>query len=439
MNLIRQIFKNDYICSFRSCYLDNDNIILETNEIIKGNIVLVTHNSVIKLNKNVLGSINNEGIIIKQPPYIPNNINTESTNFKRAFRQITKLSMIGNSKLVNKEELLMKQFDKEIVYCYNGETISNKKQIKKKLFKCFNKTIKKRYVMELEKELLFINEHSNNGPIILYKINENNKIDTICLIEEILLEFLNNLGKFTPLDDKYLDDTLNIGILNCSDYNDCKVLFSRFFNKFKDLYGIDYKLTIYNCINNKFPSNKQIENYDGFLITGSKNNCDENLPWIRNLISLIKKLKKKNKKIVGLCFGHQIIQMALGGSVKNNRNGWQRGIIPIQINKNGIEYFNKNGKEYFNKNGKEYFNKKHSEELFFWHQQEVRKVANNCDVLGETPFSPNSIIKCKNIISTQGHPEFDQQALDYKSNLGFLYYNYDPSQFIIYLLLSYFQ
>ena len=29
MNLIRQIFKNDYICSFRSCYLDNDNIIVQ--------------------------------------------------------------------------------------------------------------------------------------------------------------------------------------------------------------------------------------------------------------------------------------------------------------------------------------------------------------------------------------------------------------------------
>ena len=74
------------------------------------------------------------------------------------------------------------------------------------------------------------------------------------------------------------------------------------------------------------PNETEIDSIDGFIITGSKSSVYDDKQWIRDLEALIQKLHAKRKKMVGICFGHQIIAKALGGEVSKSDKGWGVGI-----------------------------------------------------------------------------------------------------------------
>ena len=74
------------------------------------------------------------------------------------------------------------------------------------------------------------------------------------------------------------------------------------------------------------PSESEIDAVGGFIITGSKSSVYDDKQWIRDLEALIQKLHAKRKKMVGICFGHQIIAKALGGEVSKSDKGWGVGI-----------------------------------------------------------------------------------------------------------------
>lgn len=58
-----------------------------------------------------------------------------------------------------------------------------------------------------------------------------------------------------------------------------------------------------------FPDDNQIGLYDGFVITGSCSDAFGDDDWICELLILLQKLDSLNKKILGICFGHQVITL----------------------------------------------------------------------------------------------------------------------------------
>ena len=74
------------------------------------------------------------------------------------------------------------------------------------------------------------------------------------------------------------------------------------------------------------PTEDDIADVDGFIITGSKSSAYDDKQWIRDLEGLIQKLHATHKKMVGICFGHQVIAQALGGVVSKSDKGWGVGI-----------------------------------------------------------------------------------------------------------------
>src|SRR5690554_7721923 len=59
-----------------------------------------------------------------------------------------------------------------------------------------------------------------------------------------------------------------------------------------------------------------------YLITGSKAGVHDNLAWIPNLQQWISASFERQEKLLGICFGHQILAHALGGHADKSDNGW---------------------------------------------------------------------------------------------------------------------
>lgn len=137
-----------------------------------------------------------------------------------------------------------------------------------------------------------------------------------------------------------------------------------------------------------------IDECDAYLITGSKASAYEDTPWIHSLKKFIQKLHENKKKLIGICFGHQIVAEALGGSVRKSPNGWHVGVDSISLNKEASQ-FGSVGDKY---------------NLIFSHQDEVRKLPKNAKLIAESTTCPNGMFVIENhILCTQGHIELDKK------------------------------
>ncbi len=70
---------------------------------------------------------------------------------------------------------------------------------------------------------------------------------------------------------------------------------------------------------------------DGWLITGSKFNVDDDLAWIDRLRQLIVEIDERGSPLIGICFGHQLIADVLGGQVESFAGGWGVGAHQYEV------------------------------------------------------------------------------------------------------------
>ena len=65
--------------------------------------------------------------------------------------------------------------------------------------------------------------------------------------------------------------------------------------------------------------------HEAYLITGSAAGVYDDLPWIPRLIAFLRAARGKTR-LVGICFGHQIMAEAFGGRVEKSGKGWGVGL-----------------------------------------------------------------------------------------------------------------
>ncbi len=70
-----------------------------------------------------------------------------------------------------------------------------------------------------------------------------------------------------------------------------------------------------------------ITEFDGVLITGSPAGVLDDLPWVADLLALIRVAYEAQIPIFGACFGHQAIALALGGHVAKREGGLLMGMV----------------------------------------------------------------------------------------------------------------
>lgn len=131
--------------------------------------------------------------------------------------------------------------------------------------------------------------------------------------------------------------------------------------------------------------------YDAFLITGSKSSVYEDKTWIRDLLRFIRQLHRWRKKTVGICFGHQAIALALGGTVEKAAAGWGVGLHTHRFTR--MPSWHDQGAA--------------EVAVLVSHQDQVINPPPGAEVLAESGFCPNAVCAIGNhILTFQGHPEF---------------------------------
>ncbi|CAD6890698.1 unnamed protein product [Tilletia controversa] len=92
----------------------------------------------------------------------------------------------------------------------------------------------------------------------------------------------------------------------------------------------------------KYPDDGQLADglYDAVLVTGSASSAYLDLEWTNKLSDFIRHLAEDHPlvRIIGICYGHQIIARAFGGKVFLNEAGWEVGTYQCTLTEDGQEY-----------------------------------------------------------------------------------------------------
>jgi GMP synthase-like glutamine amidotransferase len=168
--------------------------------------------------------------------------------------------------------------------------------------------------------------------------------------------------------------------------------FGEYPDMFVDLLGradpsLDF--VVYDAEAGQLPAD--IDEVDAYLITGSKSSVYDDKSWIAPLEDFIRQLHARRKKLVGICFGHQLIAQALGGKTEKSSKGWGVGLHSHRFNQ--IPDWHDGDAADLN--------------ILVSHQDQVVKTADGSVVLAGSEFCENAVCQIgDHILSFQGHPEF---------------------------------
>src|SRR4051812_42945018 len=87
--------------------------------------------------------------------------------------------------------------------------------------------------------------------------------------------------------------------------------------------GVPWQFERFNTTRGDYPAS--FDPYDAVLLTGSKADSFSEEPWVTTLRSHVTALLKQRKKLIGICFGHQLIAYCLGAQVGRAPDGWGMG------------------------------------------------------------------------------------------------------------------
>jgi len=145
----------------------------------------------------------------------------------------------------------------------------------------------------------------------------------------------------------------------------------------------------YDVEEGEYPAD--IDEVDAYLITGSKSSVYEDKAWIARLMEFVRELHARRKKLVGICFGHQLIAHALGGRTEKSAKGWGVGLHTHTFI--ATPDWHDGGDPELN--------------ILVSHQDQVMQPAPGSRVLAGSAFCENAATQTgDHILTFQGHPEF---------------------------------
>lgn len=97
-------------------------------------------------------------------------------------------------------------------------------------------------------------------------------------------------------------------ILQCAEESDyVRKMYGGYYGVFVRMLKEDGETwDLFKVARGEFPADDEIAEYDSFVITGSCSHANGNALWICKLVVLLQKLDAMKKKVLGICFGHQV-------------------------------------------------------------------------------------------------------------------------------------
>ena len=155
---------------------------------------------------------------------------------------------------------------------------------------------------------------------------------------------------------------------------------------FRQLLGRGFEIESFDVPARKLPDPTA---HHAYMLTGSPAGVYEPLPWIEPLQEFIR--SADGAKMVGICFGHQIMAEALGGHVEKSDRGWGAGLHRYTVVR---------AEPWIDTSG--------TIAVPASHQDQVVRQPPNTDVVAASDFTPFASLAWRDrpAISFQFHPEF---------------------------------
>ena len=87
--------------------------------------------------------------------------------------------------------------------------------------------------------------------------------------------------------------------------------------------GANWTMDVFNTQRGEYPDS--FDAYNAVLLTGSRADSFSDEPWVVELRARATELLRQQKKMVGVCFGHQLIALCMGAPVGRAPQGWGAG------------------------------------------------------------------------------------------------------------------
>lgn len=164
--------------------------------------------------------------------------------------------------------------------------------------------------------------------------------------------------------------------------------FGRYPEMFSRLLGGDLPCKSYDVAAGELPGDPA--DHEAYLITGSAAGVYEPLPWIDPLQAFLRAAKGR-AKLVGICFGHQLLAETFGGHVEKVEKGWGVGLHTYPIVKREA-----------------WMDDAVSVSIPASHQDQVVVQPPATDILASSVFTPYAALAWTDqpAVSFQFHPEF---------------------------------
>lgn len=148
-------------------------------------------------------------------------------------------------------------------------------------------------------------------------------------------------------------------------------------------------LVTYRCDEGQFPAS--LDEQDGWLCSPSRLSVYDDVAWLRNVEEMLREIVRTETPFVGICFGHQLLAQALGGTVRKADVGWGIG-----------------AKEYAVHATKEWMDPPRDViRLAASHQDQVIDVPADATVWADSDYCPNGgMFVGERAWTLQVHPEF---------------------------------
>lgn len=191
--------------------------------------------------------------------------------------------------------------------------------------------------------------------------------------------------------------TMKLGILNACTPKEEEEFNEQEFASFQKLFDLaehKLKLVEYRITEGLFPP---VGACDAYLITGSPKGVYDEEAWIAHLGDFIRETYAGQTKMVGICFGHQILAHALGGHAEKSEKGWGLGLRRLQVT----------GQE-------SWMTPSLPEGAFYYcHQDQVTRLPEGATLLASNEFCPNGMFVLDDrVLGIQGHPEFTSSVME---------------------------